>query len=762
MPAIRKKQRATVNQTVSQVRLLHRLARRHGIQPVYRDEAGSLRVVSRTTLQTILKLLGTPAATPQLKNAIAESQVTQWYKLVDDTLVLRQADLSDGWSLHLPLEKEQLAQTTVTCRILGEQNFCAQQVFTGAKLAIQARKRIHGRSFLHIRLPFPRNMRCGYFTLHVRAQALTYSQDAQARLIITPDVAFCQSPIQRGRRLWGLTLQLYGLRTKRNWGIGDFGDLKKVMAWAGRGLGAAMVGVNPLHALLPGEISPYSPSSRLFHNPLYLNIEQIPDFVEHVRIRRLVASKAFQRKLRTLRESHTVQYSEVRSVKMHVLERLFQHFHDVHLSRRTRRGRAFEQFVNDQGHDLERFACFQVMHEVFARGRKRAQTWRDWPQPFRDPCSKDVRAFSLRYRRRVNFYRYLEWQCQQQLQEVRLTAHRLKMPIGLYQDLAVGISPDGYDAWAFQHQLITEASIGTPPELFSPKGQNWDLVPLSPEHLHRYGYDMFVKTFQHVMAGGGLLRIDHVMGLFRLFWIPNGARPGEGAYVHYPSHALLGILALESHRTQTTIVGEDLGTVTPLIRRTLTERGLLSYRLLLFEKTKNGHFKPPGHYPREALVAVTTHDLPTLKGFWEGRDILWKERLGLYPDHTFAEKERRQRASEKSALLAALRKEDLLSTFPQSPAQRLPAFSPELSAAIHAYLARSPSMLLAISLEDLVGDLDTPNIPGAPPSRYPVWRMKAGRAGSTLESWLRNPFVRQIVQSLNRERGRRRKTIRKV
>lgn len=526
------------------------------------------------------------------------------------------------------------------------------------------------------------------------------------------------------------------------------------MTWAGKDLGAAMVGVNPLHALLPGEISPYSPSSRLFHNPLYLNIEQIPDFAESADVRRRVATKAFQQQLHALRESRTVQYPKVHAVKMSVLERLFQRFHGQHLSRTTGRGHAFEQFIKNQGADLERFACFQVIHEVFARSEKRANNWTEWPRVFRDPSSQEVQAFSRRHRKRIQFYQYLEWQCQRQLQRVRLTAKRLKLPIGLYQDLAVGISPHGYEAWAFQNQLITDASIGTPPELFSPKGQNWNLAPLSPEHLHRHGYEMFIKTFQHVMAGGGLLRIDHAMGFFRLFWIPKGNRPAEGAYVHYPSHVLLGILALESHRTHTTIVGEDLGTVTPLIKRTLCDGGFLSYRLLLFEKTKKGNFKPPARYPLQAMVAVTTHDLPTLKGYWEGRDIAWKEKLGLYPNPRFAENDRRQRTSDKHALLLALRKEGLLSISAAKVDQLLSVFSPDLAAAIHAFLARSPSFLVAISLEDLLGDPETPNIPGAPTSRYPVWRMKAGPHGSTLESWSKEPFVRKIARTLSRERGR--------
>ena len=230
------------------------------------------------------------------------------------------------------------------------------------------------------------------------------------------------------------------------------------------------------------------------------------------------------------------------------------------------------------------------------------------------------------------------------------------MPIGLYQDLAVGIDPRGADAWMYQDQLITRATIGTPPELFSPKGQNWGLSPLNPSELNRHEFEVFVRTFRSLLRHGGLLRIDHAMGLFRMFWIPHHRKPAQGAYVNYPATDLLRILALESHLAQTTLVGEDLGTITPLIRRQLQEFGLLSYRLLFFEKTKTGRFLPPNKYPRQAMVSVTTHDLPTLAGFWVGRDMEWKKRLGLYSDPSQLRKERKSRETEKIALLKALKK----------------------------------------------------------------------------------------------------------
>ncbi|HBP86511.1 MAG TPA: 4-alpha-glucanotransferase, partial [Nitrospiraceae bacterium] len=592
------------------VSLLHQLARRHGIQPVYRDESGNRRVVPDTSLQGILRLMGVSAQTPQqVRNSVAASKVNEWTKCVQETFVILQSELSSGWTLHIPLGSESLSSIHITWTILGENKFRATQQASGSSMKILARKKINGRQYLRVSLPFPRRLQIGYYALRLTITSPSFHAQETSRVIVAPDRAYVPPSYKTGRGLWGLTVQLYGVRSERNWGIGDFSDLNDIVRWAGEDLGAAMVGVNPLHALLPGEISPYSPSSRMFHQPLYLDMERIPEFRESTVVQRRIKSQVFQQTLSALRSSPTVDYDSVQAIKYKNLETLYRLFLKNHLVPRSRRGLAFLRFIQQQGSNLEHFACFQALGETFARtrsSRKKARGWQDWPKDYQSPLSPHVQTFSRKHSARINFFRYLEWLCQGQLEEVRKTARRIRMPVGLYQDLAVGIDPNGYEAWAFQNQLVTQASIGTPPEIFSPKGQNWNLVPLSPEHLHQQGYEVFIKTFQSMMEGGGLLRIDHAMGLFRLFWIPRGKSPSEGAYIHYPAEALLAILALESHKSGTAIVGEDLGTITPHIRKTLSLSGLLSYRLLLFEKTKTGNFIPPHRYKKPAMVAVST------------------------------------------------------------------------------------------------------------------------------------------------------------
>lgn len=740
------------------VSLLHQLARRHGIQPVYRDESGNRRVVPDESLRDLLRLMNVPAQTSeQVRESVLASKTHEWTKPVEETIVIPQSKSSLRWILHIPLKDEPLSSIQITWTILEENKVRSTDQAKGSSLKILARKNIKGRQYLRVTLPFPRHFPLGSYALKWAISSPSFRAEGTSRVIITPDSAYYSPSYKTGRRLWGLTVQLYGLRSERNWGIGDFGDLNELVHWAGKELGAAMVGVNPLHALLPGEISPYSPSSRMFHHPLYLDVERIPEYRESLTVQRRVKSKAFQHTLSALRARPTVDYESVQDIKFKILETLYRLFLKNHLVPRSRRGLAFLRFIEEQGSNLEHFACFQALGETFSRTRsskKKAEGWQDWPKELRDPLSPHVQTFTRKHLARINFFRYLEWLCQDQLEEVRKAARRIRMPIGLYQDLAVGIDPNGYEAWAFQNQLVTQASIGTPPEIFSPKGQNWNLVPLSPEHLHQQGYEVFIKTFESMMAGGGLLRIDHAMGLFRLFWIPRGKAPSEGAYIHYPAEALLAILALVSQKSHTTIVGEDLGTITPHIRKTLSLSGLLSYRLLFFEKTKKGHFIPPHRYRRSAMVAVSTHDLPTLKGFWEGRDIYWKSKLNMYSDTKAAGKERYARNNEKRLLLQALRKEGLLAGADSGQLQGIPPFGPELQQAVYAYLARTPSFLLAVSLEDLLGDADTPNIPGAPSHDYPVWRMKAGSQGSDLHEWRDSPDIAKLVTVINRERKR--------
>ena len=736
-----------------------RLAEIRGVETQYTDELGNLKTISPQNLRSVLELLNNwPNQDDRAGQELDDVAQSPWQSLTPPALVVRDGSLPRVWHIHLPVGKSALSDMHLTWSIRDESGGVRKYRSLRGNLKVYAGKTLQGRRYTRVAIPFPQNLQAGYYEMQVNVQGHGQHGQGTTRIIVAPQRCYLPPTWRQDGRTkartrvdkwWGLTVQLYGLRSRRNWGIGDFRDLADLMRWAKR-LGAAMVGVNPLHALPPGGISPYSPSSRLFHNPLYLNLEWITEFKDPA-MRRLVARRSCQRALESLRQSETVNYEAVWRLKWPLLQKLFRIFTTTHIGPETRRGRRFHRFMAEQGQPLQRFALFQALQDHVTPRGARPRSWREWPTEYQHPDSPSVQRFLRNHQDRVNFYGYLEWQCDEQLKRVQSAAQRAGMPIGLYTDFAIGINPNGADAWAFQDDFARGASVGAPPDLFSPKGQNWGLAPPHPERTAASGYRLFVEGFRRNMRHSGLFRLDHAMGLFRLFWIPEGRSAAEGAYVKYPSQDLLGILTLESRRNQVIVVGEDLGTVTPEIRAYLMQAGLLSYRLLFFEKSDTGIFIPPRHYPQQAMTAVTTHDLPTLRGFWTERDIELKEKLGLYPDGMLVERDKDTRRRDRQALLAALKRARVLpKDYPEGTA--IPELDETLCRAVYTYLARTPCYLLAVPLEDLLGDLETPNLPGAPGHKYPVWRIKAGPDSSTMETWSRLPRTRMLAQVLRRER----------
>ncbi len=357
--------------------------------------------------------------------------------------------------------------------------------------------------------------------------------------------------------------------------------------------------------------------------------------------------------------------------------------------------------------------------------------WQRWPEPYRDPAAPAVAQFRRDHLERVEFYEWLQWQCERQLHGVGARAQELGLGVGLYGDLAVSIDRGGAEAWANQDLYALAAGVGAPPDDYSPSGQNWGLPPPIPERLRTTGYAPFIATLRASMRHAGALRVDHVMGQMRLYWIPEGMPNAQGAYVHYPMHDLLGILALESQRNQCMVIGEDLGTVPDEMRHAMYEYGVLSYRLLVFERRHGGEFKAPGEYPATALVAATTHDLPTLAGFWAGRDLQMRHELGLYPNDGVYQQQVLERAQDRARLLLALQREGLLPAGASLDPAAAPELTPELMRAVHGFLARTPCKVLMTQLEDVLGVRDQVNVPGTT-DQYPNWRRKLPVA---LERW---------------------------
>lgn len=560
--------------------------------------------------------------------------------------------------------------------------------------------------------------------------------------------AYLPTPIAQGRRLWGVNVQLYGLRSRRNWGIGDFGDLACLCRLVARA-GGSFVGLNPLHALFPEQpqrASPYSPSHRRFLNVLYLDIEAIPEFATSDEARRHVASAAFQRRLEALRDAPFVDYAGVAAAKMEVLPLLWATFQKGPSERR----RAFEKWRTSEGETLARFALFSALQTYFHRqDPQRYWGFPAWPAAYQDPDSPAVSEFAREHTDAIAFHAWLQWLAETQLRAAEAAGQESGLSLGLYLDLAVGASPGGGEVWAQPSVFAHGASAGAPPDELNLLGQDWGLPPYIPQRLLSRRCHPFEILLAANMREGGMLRIDHVMMLTRLFWVPQGIAAIEGAYVRYPFAALLASLCKISQERRCLVIGEDLGTVPAGFREKMREANVFSYRPLIFERDGDGQFRLPEAMPEKALVAASTHDLPTLQGFWLGHDLRLRDQLGLFPNENTRERLYREREWDRGRLLWALERTGLLPAgIGKDPAQ-IPALPTTVIAAIHAYLARSRAQLFAVAAEDLFAVVEQTNVPGTTEAQQPNWRRKLP---APIEEWDTDERVQAIFSAIRHER----------
>lgn len=571
-------------------------------------------------------------------------------------------------------------------------------------------------------LSLPDGMKPGYYAVKIQTFAPKAEDSGETLLVAAPEAAYQPPSLAGGRRRWGFNLPLYALASDRNWGMGDFTDLGEMIAWAGD-LGAAFVGVNPLHVPPPlprEDLSPYSPTSRMFLNFLYLDLEKVPEMRTSGTAQALLASPEFQRDIAHARTATLVTYGKIFRLKRRLLGELFDTFWELHGGDRphTPRGQEFAKFRKDADDSLQKFAHFAALAEYWQES-----DWRRWPQDYRHPDGLAVARFVREHPREVRFHEFVQWLAQTQLGQVQTQAYRAGLPFTLYQDLALGAVAGGFETWAYPSLFAQDAASGAPPDAFNPKGQDWGLPPMIPERLRALKFQPFISTLRANLPVDGMLRLDHVMSLFRLFWVPHTEPRAPGAYVNYPARELLAILALESHRQRTLIIGEDLGTVAPYIRRELKQQGIFSYRVFYFERRRDGGFREPADYPRQSMAAVTTHDLPTLAGFWEGRDIRVRQELNLYPQVQVAEHDIRSRIQERHQLLNALGRQRLLPQVPPSELAAAHTCPEEVRLGVLEYLGRCAAPLVEIRLEDVFGVAAQQNLPGTT-TEYPNWRRK--------------------------------------
>lgn len=702
-----------------EARALARLCAELGIATEYEDIRGVRRPVPDDTLAALLAEFELPLGGGRTAaQGLEEALGAAWREVVPPVVAVHAGGDAGSVLLRLPA-----SQATVRWQLTEEGGAVHEGEAAVHGLPERSRAAANGqeRSARQLELPF--RLPPGYHRLRIE------SPPGEALVVSAPQRCWWPAALEQGGRVWGPAVQLYAVRSGRNWGIGDFGDLAVLVAQAAR-RGADIVGLNPLHALCPHDparASPYSPSSRRHLNVLYLDVEAIPDFRACEPARRLVRSPEFQARLARLRAATLVDYAGVAAAKFEVLALLYASFRERHLAADGAgavdgRGADFLSFVAQGGEALQRHALFECLQDRFHAADPGVWGWPVWPEGFRDPDGPEVAAFAAANGERLRYHQYLQWQAALQLEHAARHAQALGMGVGLYLDLAVSVDRGGSDAWSAQG-CFAAAAIGAPPDDFSLNGQDWGLPPPRPQRLRAARYRLFIETLRANMRAAGALRIDHVMGLMRLFWIPAGQTAREGTYVHYPLQELLAIVALESQRNSCLVIGEDLGTVADEMRAALTRAGVLSYRLLYFEREAGGGFKAPADHPAAALVAVGTHDLAPLAGWWRGHDLQLRQRLGLFPEPALLEQQLLERARDRVRLLLAVHQAGLLGAEEMAAAAGSDALPARAVEAIHAFLAQAPSAVMMVQLEDVLGQLEQANLPGTTES-HPNWRRK--------------------------------------
>ena len=563
-------------------------------------------------------------------------------------------------------------------------------VRTGEQLELRgcASVTLENGNTLDCELRLPADLPSGYHQIRFE------DSDKPSRLIVSPGVCYLPESL----RTWGLAVQLYAARSRASWGIGDFGDLDTLAKWSAEELSAGMMLLNPLSAATPTKPqqgSPYYPASRRFFNPLWIHVEWVPG-ADAEKIPQL---EQFAKQGRELNQQRLIDRDRIFDLKMEALELLWLQFPG---------DAAFDAFCHEQAENLEHFAVFCALAEEHQSG------WHTWPEQYRHPKNAAVSTFAAGKTHRVQFHKWLQWLLDTQLAQC---SHHLE----LMQDLPIGVDPDGADAWAWQDVIAQGIGVGAPPDEFNTQGQSWGLPPFVPSKLRAAGYDPFIQTLRGAFRHGGGLRIDHVMGLFRLFWIPNGMKASQGAYVRYNADEMLAIVALESERAKAYVVGEDLGTVEQGARDKLAEHKVLSYRLLWFEK------EPPETYPEQALSAVTTHDLPTIAGQWTGSDLKKQRDLGLKPN-------------EESTAEINDRLKKMTGLEDGTPVE-------EVIVQAYGLLARAPSRILTASLEDAAAVEERPNMPSTMADQNPNWSIALPMS---IEELMQTPLPRKIANKLKR------------
>ena len=719
---------------------IEELAHARGIENEYLDNWGRVRRTSLSTKKHLLKAMGVISGTHRsdLAAALADQRRGSCRAGTKHMQVVSRSDLPEKLVFCLSRNTSLGPSPRATLRITYE-NGSQDRITYGPDSLKCTNPLVAGKSPLNSEweIPFPEIDQLGYHSLLLSVEGGGDKVCQRISLIVCPDKAYLPPDLQGDGRLAGISLSLYAIRSKRNWGVGDFTDLKAIIDWASKTLRADIIGLNPLHAGFnrsPFNTSPYLPISKFYRNFIYLDVEGLEDYQGSDAARALVNGVEIQRQLSELRNSKKVQYEAVAGLKSRVLKIVFQDFLHREGNRTERdalRWNAFQDYIHKEGPFLDRFALFCALDRAMHEKDPNVWTWPQWPKQYQDPGTEAVEEFKQTHREEILFFKYVQWQLNEQLAKVQNHAVKQGMSLGLYHDLALAIDRSAADAWAYQDYFHSRLRVGAPPDAFAQQGQDWGFPPPNMKKIAEDGYAFFIREIRKNSRFGGALRIDHVMRLFHLYCIPEGSPPSDGAYMSQPYTDLLKILALESIRNQVVIIGEDLGTVPDYIRKELTDTNILSYRLLYFEKDGEQNFIEPGDYPSLALVTISTHDLPTLAGFWSCKDIELREKLGMFENPEAVRHASEERGADKRKLLELARKHRMDCCHPEGHV--CDEITGDVHNALVGLLAITPCKLLVLSQEDLFKEKRQQNVPGTT-SGYPNWSIKMKYTVEELDS----------------------------
>ena len=722
--------------------VLQTLVEMRGIESQYVDAWGKPATIAESSKAKLLNTLGYDTSSEEaIQHQLSEEARKIWLSPLNPVQVNREAD-NIQLTVRLPID---LVNDEYVFTVTTDSSEQFTHTFTPVDEELLQAAQLDDVEFQEYVVAFPHALPLGYHTLRLEADG---DELASMRLIVAPDACYTPDVIKQGKKIWGLSVQLYCVRSEANWGIGDFSDLTQLINRASE-VGADFIGLNPIHALYPANpdaCSPYGPSSRRWLNYLYIDVTKI-DGYQDASVQEIVSSEAFKAQLEHVRSVDYVDYDGVSALKLQALKAVFDVYNAQYLSKNTKQNRAFKAFVEEGGESLDMLAVYDALQASLKEKGKEFWGWPVFPDNLKNYQDPEVAKFKKANKKLVKFYLFLQWMAAEQMKLASDAAEKAGMTIGVYRDLAVGVSEGSAEIWGNKDLYCTGASVGAPPDILGPLGQNWGLPPMDPKKLYEQQYQPIIDLFSANMASSGALRIDHVMALLRLWWVVKGDHARDGGYVYYPVDDLLGILALESHRHQSLVIGEDLGTVPEEIRAKLADNGVHSYRVFFFEQAEDGGFFSPSHYPEQSMSTLTTHDMPTLIGYWHCLDLELGKELGLYPTEEILSTLYKDRHENKQEILNTLHGHHSVDDSVGHDVNYT-GMTQALNYGMQVHMAGGSSALLSLQLEDWL-QMDKPvNVPGTF-NEYPNWRRKLSQ---NLEAIFTNRDIVELAGSLSQAR----------